>query len=105
MQVRFNGVKNKFNSQALNKGRTAAANQMLADMNRFVPKDDNILRTTGHATTNGKDVLWNTPYAARLFYMPMYNYTTPGTGPRWDLKAKGMFMSDWIKAYTKGAGW
>jgi len=73
-------------------------------MNQFVPKKDNILRTTGHIESGGEYAVWNTPYAARMFYMMMYNYTTPGTGPRWDNKAKALFMSDWIRAYMKGAG-
>lgn len=105
MKVSFNGVKNKLNSAALDKGRFAASNQMIVDMNQFVPMQEGILRGTGQASRNSREIVWSTPYAARLFYMPMYNYSEPGTGPRWDLKAKGMFMSDWIKAFTKGAGW
>ncbi|MGN7311457.1 minor capsid protein [Alkalicoccobacillus gibsonii] len=105
MKVSFNGVKNKVSSTAIKKGRFAAANQMLVDMNQFVPKQEGILRGTGQVTNNSRGMIWDMPYGARLFYMPMYNYSEPGTGPRWDLKAKGMFMSDWMKVFARGAGW
>lgn len=95
----------KLSQNNIDRGRYAFANQALADMNQFVPKDENILRQTATIDITGEAINYNTTYAARMFYMPMYNYTTPGTGPRWDMKAKSMFMSDWIKAFTKGADW
>jgi len=98
-------ARNKLSQSNVNRGRYALANQSLADMNQFVPMDENILRMTGHVNNDGSGAIWDTPYAANLFYMPKYNYTTPGTGPRWDIKAKRIFMSDWINAFVKGADW
>lgn len=103
--VDLSGVRKKLSKEAHQRGQYAMANQALADMNQFVPKDDGILRMTTSIDTDGAAVNYNQPYAARMFYMMMYNYTTPGTGPRWDNKAKAMFMNDWIKAYMKGAGY
>lgn len=105
VSVNLTGAKKKLSHENVRRGRYAAANQMLADMNQFVPMREGILRGTGHTTSNADALIWNTPYAARLFYIYMYNYTTPGTGPRWDMRAKGMFMSDWLMAFKKGAGW
>ncbi|MCM3110682.1 minor capsid protein [Lederbergia lenta] len=105
VKIDLSKARQKLSQGNVDRGRYSLANQALADMNPFVPKDDNILRQTGHVSGNGEEVIWNTPYAARLFYMYMYNYTTPGTGPRWDLKAKSMFISDWIDAFKKGADW
>ncbi|WP_138090840.1 minor capsid protein [Halalkalibacterium halodurans] len=105
VSVSLTGAKKKLSHENVRRGRYAAANQMLADMNQFVPMREGILRGTGHTTANADALIWNTPYAARLFYIYMYNYTTPGTGPRWDMRAKGMFMSDWINAFLKGADW
>ena len=105
VDVDFSGVRRKISRQAHQHGQYAVANQALADMNQFVPKKEGVLRMTGHIEGMGEYAVWNTPYAARMFYMMMYNYTTPGTGPRWDNKAKALFMSDWIKAYMKGAGY
>lgn len=102
--VDLKGVRKKISKEGLGRGRYAMANQMLADMTPFVPMNEGILRQTGQVNSNATQIIWNTPYAAKLFYMPMRNYTTPGTGPRWDNKAKSMFMSEWIKAFMKGAG-
>ncbi|MBL5010076.1 minor capsid protein [Enterococcus lactis] len=49
-------------------------------------------------------ILYETKYARRQFYLNGKKYTTPGTGPRWDLKAKSLYMPSWKKAYLKGAG-
>ena len=103
--INLQGARNKLNEANIKRGRYALANQALADMNQFIPADEFILRQTANIDIDGTGINYNTPYAAKLFYMYMYNYTTPGTGPRWDLKAKKVFMSDWINAFTKGADW
>jgi len=105
IDINLSGVYKKLDTQNVQRGQYAVANQALADMNPFVPMDEGITRQTGHVNGDGTAVLWDTPYVRKLFYMPMYNYTTPGTGPRWDLKATRMFMSDWVNAFMKGAGW
>lgn len=97
--------KQKLSSKNVDRGRYALANQALADMNQFVPMDEGILRQTATIDISGEGINYNTPYARRLFYMYMYNYTTPGTGPRWDIKAKSLFMSSWMEAFMKGAEW
>lgn len=105
VSVNLDRAKAKLGNAAVERGRYAFANQSLADMSQFVPKDESILVQTGHVSSDGTELIWNTPYAARMFYMYMYNYTTPGTGPRWDVKASRIFMSDWINAFVKGADW
>ncbi|WP_096435921.1 minor capsid protein [Alteribacter populi] len=104
VNVNLSGAKQKLSKSNVDRGRYALANQALADMNQFVPMRENILRQTGHVSSDGAEVIWNMPYAAKLFYMMMHNYTTPGTGPRWDNKAKGMYMADWERAFKRGAG-
>src|SRR5690625_200768 len=103
--VNLSGARNKLSQSNVKRGRYALANQSLADMNQFVPMDENILRMSATIDIDGSAVNYNVPYAANLFYMPKYNYTTPGTGPRWDMKAKRIFMSSWINAFVKGADW
>ncbi len=105
VSIDLKGVKKKFNPESMKRGRYALANQALADMNQFVPMDEGILRQTATIHIDGSAIYYNTPYAKRLFYMRMRNYTTPGTGPRWDMKARRMFASDWANAVKKGAGW
>lgn len=105
IDIDLGGVYKKMSTASRQQGQYAMANQMLADMHQFVPKKEGILRMTATIDIDGTAINYNTPYASRMFYYMMSNYTTPGTGPRWDNKAKGIFMSDWINAFTKGAGW
>lgn len=105
IDINLTGVYKKLDTQNVQSGQYAVANQALADMDPFVPADDFILRQTATVDIDGSHINYNMPYAARMFYMPMYNYTTPGTGPRWDIKATRMFMNNWINAFMKGAGW
>lgn len=105
VHIDLSGVKRKLSEESARRGQYALANQALSDMNQFVPMDEGTLRMSATIDIDGSAINYNTPYAANLFYMFKYNYTTPGTGPRWDLKAKSAFMSDWIEAFTKGADW
>lgn len=104
VEVDFQKPYQMLSLQNIQRGKVAMANQALADMNPFVPMREGTLRTTGHVSGEANEIVWNTPYAKRLFYNQFYNYTTPGTGPRWDLKAGGLFMKDWQQAFLRGAG-
>lgn len=89
------------------RGQYALINQAMSDMEQFVPKNQGHLRDSVHATSNGSQITYAMPYAKAQFYgiingHPVHNYSTPGTGKRWDLKAKSMFMDSWVKAFTKG---
>ena len=115
VKINLDVARRKLSSQSLDRGRYALANQAMADMNQFVPMLSTALRGTASIDGDGKSISYNTPYAKAQFYgsrttkggktITFNNYTTPGTGPRWDLKAKGVFMSDWINAFAKGADW
>ena len=111
VKIDLDGVRKKVSQRALDKGRYALGNQMLADMNPFVPKRSGggILRQTGHLTSDNKQVVYETPYAKAQFYgtngkVIFRKYSTPGTGKRWDLKAKGMYLPSWKRAFLRGAG-
>lgn len=113
--IKLDVARRKLSQDAVKRGRYASTNQMMADMNQFVPMLAGDLRNSVTIGTDGSSINYNTPYAKAHFYgsrttkggkkIPFVNYSTPGTGPRWDLKAKSVFMSDWINAFTKGADW
>lgn len=103
--INLEPAKAKLSQAKINRGRYALANQAIMDMNQFVPMREGILRMEAHINSDGSAINYTVPYAANLFYMAKRNYTTPGTGPRWDLKAKSMFMSSWIEAFKRGADW
>lgn len=106
MQVKIDldGVKRKLSKTNMQRGQYSLANQALADMNQYVPMDQGHLRMASSVNAEGTDINYTSPYAAKQFYEQASNYTTPGTGPRWDEKAKGIHMKDWEKAFTEGAG-
>lgn len=109
VSVNFQGIYNKLSEKSLKRGQYATVNQMLGDMNKFVPADNYILRNTGYVANTGDKIVWNTPYSRAQFYgdngiVTFKKYTTPGTGARWDLKAKSLFMNDWIQIFAKGVG-
>ncbi len=104
--------KQKMSQNSIDKGQYALSNQALADMNQFVPFKEDPLRISGTVADDGKSISWDTPYAKAQFYgfvgkggYRVYNYTTPGTSRRWDLRGKAIYMKDWTKAFMKGAGW
>lgn len=108
--INLTGVTRRLSSGAIDRGRYAVAHQAMADMSNFVPLESSVLRQTVSVTPDGKSITYDTPYARAQFYgtngkAVFRDYTTPGTGPRWDLKAKGLFMNDWIQGFTRGADW
>ncbi|MCP1102592.1 hypothetical protein M2454_001904 [Aequitasia blattaphilus] len=131
ISIDLDGVSKKLSRGNFKRGQYAMANQMLADMNQFVPKKSNTLRQTGRVSGDGSELIWSTEYAGIQFYGPKggrkkkltdkqrkfifwalknnpkllkKGYSTLGTGPRWDLKAKGLYMKKWEQAFLKGAG-
>ena len=105
--VDLDGFMNKTSSGNIKLAQYALANQAMSDMEQFVPKDQNHLRDSAHLNSVGDSIIYAMPYAKAQFYgivngYPIKNYTTSGTGKRWDLKAKSMFISDWMDVVKKG---
>lgn len=84
------------------KGQYALANQMHTDSNNYAPMLSGDLRTQSQVSADNKTVVWNAPYARRHYYNLMANYSTPGTGPKWDEKAKSIHLESW-KSVAKAA--
>ncbi len=78
-------------------GQYAFINQVHADMNPYVPARDYHLRNQSTMTLDAKAIIYNVPYARPQFYNQYSNYTTPGTGPRWDLKAESIHGASWVR--------
>lgn len=72
--------------------------QMITDMEPFVPKRQGYLRA--NVQIEGNSIVYRMPYARKMFY-GHYNYTTPGTGRRWDLVAKAKYMDSWQRVAAK----
>lgn len=109
VKIKLDGVHKKISRQSFNRGRHALANQALSDMTIYVPKKEYILQSTGHLESDDEKITWTQPYAKAQFYgsngkATFRKYSTPGTGKRWDLKAKSIHLKDWKKAFLKGSG-
>ena|SRR5690625_4074469 len=86
------------------KAQYIMANQVHADMNNYVPALRYDLRNQSTIAIDGSSIYYNVPYAKAQFYgsivrngkrIVFSRYTTPGTGPRWDLKAKAIHGASW----------
>ncbi|WP_203624641.1 minor capsid protein [Lacticaseibacillus sp. 866-1] len=104
VQVNDRGLKRKLSRQGFQRGMVVMANQAAADMNQFVPKKNNHLRSSSVVASDGSRIHFIEPYAHRQWVGGVgWHYTTPGTGPKWDERAKGIYMSKWQHAFVKGA--
>lgn len=87
----------------VNKARYVMANQMMADMDQFVPYKAGTLSQSVHINANGSQITYTTPYAKAQFYgvingAPVRNYTRsehPRASKRWDLRAKALYSKQW----------
>lgn len=87
------------------KAKLALANQMSDDMDAYVPLREGKLRA--HLTITPDRLSYGAVYARAQYYgtngiVSFHEYTTDETGPKWDEKAKGDHMDDWIDAFKKG---
>lgn len=93
----------------IKKAQYALMNEAMKNMEQFVPLKQGPLRDSVHETADGNQIAYNKPYAKAQFYgiinghpVNPENYSTPGTTKRWDLKAKSMFMNNWVKVFKEG---
>lgn len=109
IEIDLSKVYEKLSDSSMKAGQRAVANQALMDINEnFVPMRDGHLRDFVGIEMDGSSIFWYSVYAKAQYYGTngkaiFSNYTTPGTGPYWDMKAKGVFMSDWVNAFVRGA--
>lgn len=109
-----NSLEKMFNDDAFSKATEDLANQMMADMDPFVPysgKHHAHMANTVHLDGNKHTIVYNTPYAKAQFYgfitnyktgqqSRIYNYTTvphEQATRRWDLRAKGLYSDKWSR--------
>lgn len=111
IDVDLDGASKKLSPENMVRGRVAMANQILLDTTNYVPLGPNggDLRASGHVSEGGVSVDWLPVYARAQFYgtngiVAFRNYTTPGTGKRWDLKATPLHIDDWKKKFVEGSG-
>lgn len=108
--INISNIKEKLSEHNIKTARFALANQMLADMDNYVPFEEGSLSTSGHVRNDGTQLEWDTPYAKAQFYgfidgSPVVNYTRsshPYASKRWDEKAEGIHGKSWENVLLKG---
>jgi hypothetical protein len=76
--------------------------QVIKDSNYYIPQDQGILKDSVLSASSigeGK-VVWNTPYARKLYYNPQYNFSkdkNPNAQGLWFEAAKAAHKKNWIK--------
>ncbi|ATE84839.1 minor capsid protein [Oenococcus phage vB_OeS_unk162] len=127
IHVNINDLKDIISDSRIKFARVATANQMLHDMDQFIPYKTGELRASGHVNEDGSQIIWDKPYAmvqytgqfnhkkvkdmtdkARRYFFAakLYDrkkgYTTKGTGPHWDEVAEKKDMSTWLEVFGRG---
>lgn len=123
VKIDLKGVEKKVSPENFAKGKLAIANQMLLDMEPYVPKRKGELRSSGHVRQDS--IIYGTPYARLRYYGKkrkgffsekqrkfffankeklLSQKPKPGTGPRWDKKAAALHSKNWADVGLKAMG-
>lgn len=123
VKIDLKGVEKKVSPENFAKGKLAIANQMLLDMEPYVPKRKGELRSSGHVRQDS--IIYETPYARLRYYgkkrkgffsekqrkfffankEELLKYKkVQGTGPRWDKKAAALHSKEWGDVGLKAMG-
>lgn len=95
------GIQNAV-EDAINAGQKQLDQEVLKGSNFFIPKETGELEKSGvrHSQIGKGRIVWDTPYARRLYYNPQYNFSTdtnPNAQGLWFEAAKARFISDWVR--------
>lgn len=89
--------------KAVNHAQEMVDSQVLKDSNRYAPMDTgNLINSSLRSSQIGRGrLVWDTPYARRLYYNPQYNFSkdkNPNAGGLWFERAKSRHKRDWEEA-------
>jgi hypothetical protein len=87
--------------------QAALDEQVLKDSNYFCPLQEGTLQASGVLSTKlgSGIVIWDTPYAHRLYWHPEYNFSldrNPNARGKWFEEAKARHLPEWL-AKAQGA--
>lgn len=95
------GIRKKLETMHKN-GQRALDAQVLKDSNYYAPQDQNNLIESSLRFTNPGSgmIIWQTPYARRLYYNPQYHFSkdkNPNARGLWFEAAKAAHVKEWEK--------
>ena len=76
--------------------------EILSDCNTYVRRQDGTLADSAHTERGGKDIVWNTKYAKKVYYtgIPRTN-VNPNASLRWCEVAKRAHGEKWGQSASK----
>lgn len=83
--------------------------QILKDSNEYAPQDTGeLIRSALRMSQIGRGkIIYDTPYARKLYYNPQYNFSkdrNPKAGGLWYERAKAAHLQDWVNVVAKMLG-
>lgn len=81
--------------------QAALDEQVLKDSNYFCPEAEGTLQGSGVLSTviGSGEIVWNTPYAHRLYHHPEFNFSTDKNSNargKWFEEAKARHLPEWL---------
>lgn len=100
IKIDFTGVQKKVKSKK-EKIRYAIAEQVRKDSNYYAPEDNGDLIESSTKASKLEDgiIIWDTPYARRMYWNPQYDFSkdkNPNAQGKWFEKAKSEHLDEWI---------
>jgi hypothetical protein len=74
-------------------------NEIVKDSEPLTPWKDGGLRRSPRPSIGVPDskIIYDVPYAKRMYYGEKLHFRTPGTGAKWFEKAKSMNLQKWLR--------
>ena len=95
VRVNFAGIERRL-ERNVERGKFILASQVLADTNNYVPELSGDLKRYANISNDNESITWTQPYARFQYYAQgNFNYTKPGTGPRWVDVAMSRHVDSW----------
>jgi len=82
-------------------------NEIAKDTDRFVPFRLGGLRQSVEPSVDADDdkLVYDVPYAKRLYYSRGYRFTKPGTTDHWFEQAKAIHKDKWLRGVARIGGY
>ncbi|GER73436.1 minor capsid protein [Bacillus coagulans] len=106
VQVDIGNIPKKID-KAIAYGLYVTSEQVRKDCNYYIPKDQGTLERSSFQASDLQrgEIVWDTPYARRLYYHPEYNFSkdkNPHARGLWFEEAKATRGSQWRTVAQEG---
>lgn len=97
VNVQMGDIAGKVNN-ATSFAQYALDQQVIKDCNYYIPFDTGNLERSALQSSQPGQIVWDTPYAKRLYYNPQFNFSTdknPNARGMWFDEAKAVHSNEW----------